>query len=475
MASDENQIKSCHLVSAGEVCSLAVAEELGIRGGDINHYKNGYDDIKTYSCLSETNKPYYLCEKNGQPSCLLQKNAGFGFTTDPNDKTKSTCITAECPTGFEEDPNNTEICIKPKHESNVVRSSRIDERWNDWFIISNYHLGNKYGKDDSGTKYKPCKSGSVPAFKTDPVDNMVNSSTDEVLSKCIDKEQYFEGKYEDSPEYCPLAWIMRAGATKEDYIAIYKDLINDIREKNGGSDIIDQLEKDAEEYVENNILAQIKDDRYDEYAGFYDSPEIEIACNKLSFNWKRLSKPYEICERIYNGKKEDIINSFMKKNKGMTKTQAEIRYMRTRQACHTVFSDPRGAITQIESDIKKEPLFFEDVEKNNIDFEIENKQDQMEIPLDSTKNDTSKFKDKAAFNIVFSIIVISLSLIIFYFRKNIKDILLKIIEISIKIIQKIVEKVINFVRGFLTINETEKTTLSERRIPKSMNNSQKLL
>lgn len=454
MSSDKDTIKSCNSVSAGEVCSLAVAENLGIRGDDTNHYKNGYDDVKTYSCLSDINKPYRLCEKNGKPSCLLQKNAGFGFTTDKNN---STCITSECPTGFVEDPNDSDICIKPVRDANVLRSSRIDDRWHDWFMISNYHLGNKYGQDESGTKYKPCKSGSVPSFKTDPVDNMVNYSIDEDISKCINKEQYFEGKYNDSQEYCPLAWIMRAGATKNDYIEIYDGLIDDIIQQNGESDITHELKNSVTTYVENNILNELKDEKYEEYAGFYDTPEIELACKKLEVDSKRLYKPYEICKRVHTDTKENVVNELISKN-GLTQTQAEIMYMRTRQACHSVFSDPNGAIMQLEGDEIK-PLFFEDVDKKNMDSEIEKKQKEIDKTKTTSENesDTTIIKNTTKYTIWMSIFVIILSLFLFRYRKQIGQLILIIKDIIIIIIKEI-GKLIVTIQNLFIVQERKVTT-----------------
>lgn len=457
MSSDEDKIKTCSTVSKGEVCSLAIAEELGIRGDDVRHYKNGYDDIKTYSCLSEINKPYNLCEINGKPICLLQKDAGFGFTADPSD---STCVTSECPPGFKEDPNDRDVCIKPFHEANAVRASRIDERWYDWFMISNYHLGNKYGKDELEKNYKPCKSGSVPLFKTDPVDNTINTTLDkEALSKCINKKNYFEGKYDDTPDYCPLAWIIRSGATTDDYTTMYNALIDNIILTNGESDNTHSLKENAGTHIKNDIIDKMKDEKYAEYAGSYDSEEVEFACKKLEVDLERLAVPYEICARNHNGKKEDIINELIAKN-GLNQTQAEKMYLRTRQACHTVFSDPNGAVAEI----KKPALYFEDVLKINIDYEIGKKKEPEPI-ITTNENDISIFKNTAIYSMLYAVIIIIVSLITFYQRKNIKKLVQYISRNISNFIKYIIEK-INWLLNQMSAKrvETEEVRQLSRRV-----------
>lgn len=362
----ESCIKSFQNVSEGEVCSLEVAKRFGIRGDNEQHYNDNFGNVKTYSCYDNgIDKPYHFCEANGLPSCLLQEGAGIGFAADPNDT--GTCMTSECPTGFTEDSNK---CIKPKAEKNILLSKRIDERWYDWFMIPNYYLGNKYSSvaventdvdadadaETDSIKYEPCPSGTVPHFKTDPVDGSINANEGEFLNKCIRKDDYFYGKYSDSPEYCPLSWIMRAGATKDDLVKIYGNLIDGIESKKGASVELDKLRKSIKSHVNREIFRKIQKVGFDEYAGIADSPEVEYACRKMSSDTTRLKYAYDICKNIKTRGEKHMVNEYV--NDGMTKDTATLRYFRACEACHTVFSDPKGAVAQLEN---KDPIIFEDV------------------------------------------------------------------------------------------------------------------
>jgi hypothetical protein len=88
------------------------------------------------------------------------------------------------------------------------------EKWFDWFTISNYHICNNYNKF-----YKPCKEFNYVPTK----DN---------IKKCIEGKNYNYGVYEDTFSYTPISIIFLLGCSKEELIEIYLyELIKTIKNK----------------------------------------------------------------------------------------------------------------------------------------------------------------------------------------------------------------------------------------------------
>lgn len=126
------------------------------------------------------------------------------------------------------------------------------EKWFDWFTISNYHIGNNYNKF-----YKPCEK-----FKYVP--------TKDNIKKCIERKDYNYGEYEDTFSYTPISIIFLLGCSEEILIEIYLyELIKTIKNKEFDDTykLINEFKKDGLEQsikkveFENskNILKDILD------------------------------------------------------------------------------------------------------------------------------------------------------------------------------------------------------------------------
>ena len=395
-------------VSAGEVCSLAVASDITVAIRDTNNPTNGYyladySDVKTYNDAHDriyNLNTYRLCETidstdtKAAPLCVLQSNAGIGFTKkqSPGSIIYDRCVTAECPEGFTVDPKNPNSCKKPRKPKTTLLNNIVEERWYDWFMVPDYHLGNKYTR--AGNKnFAPCKKGSIPSYETDPVDGLqksFNSSNKDDLEKCVEKAQYFGGKYFRSETHCPLTWVYRVGATNKDLKRMYDDLINDIDER--GNKNLDILKKEkVDGIIYEEIYKPVIKYGFDDYIGEPQTEEAKAACAKLdNANPERKNKAFTICNTIHQLGKVDYIKKLMRENKEDEAT-AKQKYKRAIQACHTLFCKDEGT----------QKLCFADVEKTNFDKYYTTKTEPEPYVIDLEKE-----KKKVASQFVYVLIFI---------------------------------------------------------------------
>jgi hypothetical protein len=393
--------------SAGEVCSLAVAEEINIRDYSGGYYIDGYSDVKTYNEAEDTRNNadiYKLCDEitnrtgsKAAPLCVLQSNAGFGFTRQkgPNSIIYNECVTAECPDGFKVDPKNPNSCIKPKKPKTTFLKNINEERWHDWFMVPDYHLGNKYERVGD-TNFAPCIKGSIPSYEKDPVDGLqriFNSSNKDDLKKCVDKTHYLGGKYLKSETHCPLAWVYRVGATNKDLKEMYNDLINDIDDS--GNEHLDTLKNEIDDKIYEQIYKPVISYGFADYIGKSQTEEAKVACAKLdTANPQRKSKAFTICNTIHQLGKEGYIQKLMREN-NEDELIATQKYRRAVQACHTLFCNYEG----------EQKLCFPEVEKAELNMFY-----NIKFMLDSYSIDPKKHKEKVMKwfgNIALSILLIS--------------------------------------------------------------------
>ena len=308
-------------VSAGEVCSISVAKQLGIFNPD-TYYTPTFRTLKTMNdhvdSIQNRNQ-FALCAANAAtktatPSCYLLPTAGVGFTTKQGfDK----CIAAECPPGFTEDPINPRLCKKPLRVKTVLLNTRNDERWYDWYSIPNYHLGNKYATS-SNIHYKPCGPYEVPNFAKDPADGETKdwSSVDKI-DECISKSIYFGGKYENTSDYCPMATIKRIGSAKEELENDYADLLNK------------EFLNDSEKQHIQRLYNEFKNT----YTAETRAPTQQMAdaCETVE-SPERLQQAYRVCEQLIKNEP-----SFMNKFKEESETELNMRKYVTKFNCHQLF------------------------------------------------------------------------------------------------------------------------------------------
>lgn len=318
-------------VSPGEFCSLQTAKKLGIEDSG-KYFQSEYNDLKTFNESKDTteNRKSEICSVTKKGDAAYQMCAiehGIGFVRQPARPEK--CITVSCPPGFESDRGE---CKKPLEDYTVSKRARCDERWYDWFIIPNYHLGNKYYEEKPGKCYKPCPSYNVPQYAKDPVDeSSAGFNATEKLDKCLPRTQYMNGKYMMGSDYCPISWVYRLAATpsvlKEqintnlDQLKEEKKNTNDKYEALRSSADTDALEiaKEAGSLIEN---INVPDET------------MRTACQSLTTT-DRVQFAYDVCERLaedetwYGQNLEDELKDSDQVQQAKTKM--------LKQACNALF------------------------------------------------------------------------------------------------------------------------------------------
>lgn len=322
-------------VSAGEYCTLEVAKELGV--ADSEKYfsaDSGFDDVMTYNEKKDDNenRTQQLCSYSSKAplaykSCALEH--GLGFARKMSEPSK--CMTFSCPPNFE----NTGIsCKKPLEDFTISKLSRCDERWYDWFMTPNYHLGNKYLNPKPGQCYKPCPDFHVPGYAIDPVDDTsAGINVKEQLDRCVARNDYMSGKYEVGSDYCPLAWIHRLTSFPSSVRTEYLQKLQDFKDKKRDgvmNDYYTKLRDNAN--IEADAIAKEANSLIENLTNPTDAQT--QACRTLNTP-ERLNKAYEVCSSLveddtwYGDKLEQEFDDNEVKRVAKTKM--------LKQACNALF------------------------------------------------------------------------------------------------------------------------------------------
>ena len=328
-------------VSSMEICTLNVAKNLQI-DDPTNYFKDGYENIKTYNVvfdqLSQTDRGESLCRKDPKkdqsyPNCALE----FGLGFSPKSTNPSKCVPYKCPPGFTLNSGKTG-CDKPKMiPSRKSQNEFCAEKWYDWFMIPNYHIGNKYVKLND-TCYKPCNPGFIPSFGVDPVDGYSPGlgSTDRP-DMCASKQTYFGGKYNTPQDYCPLAAIKRLSSTRKTLIKDYEYAIqNKYKEAN---EIIDEkfkknklnktIDKEVNEIINTSLNSKLDD--------IYPASQNDIVACRTLITDERIGEAYNTCKLL-----EENPNFYLTSMQadGVSSTAAELKVKLLKKACHALFCNP---------------------------------------------------------------------------------------------------------------------------------------
>lgn len=351
-------------ISAGEYCTLKRADELGI----INKQKfkespfesasrfdsTLYKDAKTFNASidGKDNRTKSLCKVtltgDAYPHCADKYGPGY-VKKGTSDKTQPyKCEVYDCPPGFE---RKGKYCSKEPvfEDAKVDKRSKCEERWYDWFLIPNYHLGNKFFQEKVGKCYAPCPVNHVPAFAEDPVDaSRADFFSDDQNDKCVPRQLYFMGKYAEGTDYCPLAWIMRiynmnqANARdllyrrRKKIMDLYKDRTTDIFRKVAQQDGA-EIGKEAA-FLTSEI---------GNYMDNVEKPEEAMlqACGGLN-TVERVGDAYRICKDLLENESLDISS-----DPSINAKQNAI----LRQACTAVFCDENNNALDV---IGADPICF---------------------------------------------------------------------------------------------------------------------
>ena len=337
-------------VSAGEVCSIDIAKRLGIFDADY-YFKPEYDSLKRFDgstadrarsqrvCTinERTNTAYPLCitSPNSQPGYVTKKERGI-----PTD----TCQTASCPPGFKDEGDS---CKKPTEPRIIALGERNDERWEDWFTIPNYDLGNTFVRHEN-KNYKPCKPGFVPNYAKDPVDGeKVDWTSKDQPDRCVDKDLYFAGKYGDTSDHCPTAMVKRYGFSRENLITSFKKAHKK-----------EDITREEEKYLEgiyNTILEGISKTETINL----ENEKLAYACNK-EVDETRLQETYDVCEQLSRNPE-----AFMQKFSDEPTSTVDMRTTFTKYACHNTFCPTQNTLNKAAA-IDKDPICFNDVSEQMV-------------------------------------------------------------------------------------------------------------
>jgi hypothetical protein len=169
---------------------------------------------------------------------------------------------------------------------------------------------------------KPCPADKLPGYTEDPVDGSsagVLANTE--INQCYNKNEYMGGKYSDTGNFCPIAWVYRLGQTKENIMTDLTDPIMELETKNGENIYLEKAKdiakKEADEiYVESKKLLENVD---------MPTGPMLSACTKLHTP-ERVHKAYNICKKIHDD--PSYVESILQ-----DKTQQQVLI----QACNSLF------------------------------------------------------------------------------------------------------------------------------------------
>jgi hypothetical protein len=193
-----------------------------IRNSSNNNYIYKYDvDNKQNVCVKTDNDDeYYVnCVIQTQNPLFTYKNGFCMLNPD-----------LQLPNELKKLKNKDEILVKINNsiledeEGNfkyqkVENKKYCEDKWYDWIIIPNYHLGNRilkdygdYSKEDVKICYANCGIGELPYVNNNGV------------KLCVSKEFAFDGKYENKLDYSPISLINMIGNNKRYLNFLYKNL-----------------------------------------------------------------------------------------------------------------------------------------------------------------------------------------------------------------------------------------------------------
>lgn len=362
---------STQKVSAGEVCSIATAKRYGFFDKK-NYYTPGYSDVKTFNATLDQEQgrdSNAVCKQSSDgtksfPLCTVVY--GIPYTQDPLDPKKCTVNMKDfCPESLRKGNTCTRsnIMMPPP----VPMSSHCDERVTDWYMIPNYHLGNKYNFINDGNRtqcMKPCPLDKMPGYTEDPVDgSSAGMMANTEVNKCYNKYEYMNGKYADTGNFCPISWVYRLGQKKEQ---IVDDILKNIKDKKSSS-VYKKMSIEIANQEANSIYQDSK--KMLENVE-YPTNAMMVACSKFHTPSK-VKKAYNICKQIHhNPKIAKTLLSSPAQQKVLTKS------------CHVLFCNKADDLVSTISSTTR-PLCFKGMEdingkeilKNDMDIDSANNMD----------------------------------------------------------------------------------------------------
>lgn len=369
------KIDETNTVVPAEVCTIDQLYNLGLYDSRdyIKKTDKNFKDLKTFNVEKDNreNRTKALCKKNlkgdrANLNCLFEH--GAGYIRKPGDP--DTCMVYDCPPGFERSGTD---CKKILLDAKVDKRARCDERWSDWFMIPNYHLGNKYqSQEKGGLCYAPCPTYHVPNYAIDPVDgSKLDFTSEDKINKCIARNIYFGGKYSEGSEQCPLAWIHKLTATPESLDKIHKDKLLASTSNVSHNNLFNVINNNSK-----NLMTNMLNDNPINYEDVsVSTPEMQYACATLNTP-ERLQYAYAQCKALRDN--EESYKENLAKNDSSGGLDQKI--IMIKQSCNSLFCPESpdadsSVFTMVHKDIEKDKICFSQI--GNVDpSKIEKKIDK---------------------------------------------------------------------------------------------------
>jgi len=388
---------------------VETAKVIGIFDKNAYYAGRQYANVKTFNPIidSETARSEELCRQSitgaqATPVCAVVPTAGVGTTAKAGAPGK--CITHGCPTGFEESRDG--VCKKPLEDALVSKKSRCDERWTDWFMIPNYHLGNKFYSVGPGKCYAPCAPGQVPAYARDPVDEAALdfSSTDDV-GMCVDRDEYFNGKYTEGSEFCPLAWVHRLGVTARQVEGTLQTAYDAAMTESGGTKNTHMVDAERERREAAIAIVNAAGEAMEPVEAPGETQT--AACRKLATT-ERLQDAYDICEAIQTN--EELFMKKLEDENGDSSLKQEQKTMVLKTACNALFCNEKWDPYTAEI-ISREPICIKNIK--GVDLSAKDKAGDVAGPLPNARKQQDFFRTSVGRAV--QIIMICIFGTLFYF------------------------------------------------------------
>jgi hypothetical protein len=399
-------------ITPGEVCTNDIASNKYNITTDVN-LRNflSTDTLQSFNALIDEPKGAMmttaLCQESPTeadvvyPLCSIEMGLGFKrMISDPGK-----CITAACPDGF---VANGTTCDKTPllKDHRRDKNGYCEERWYDWFTIPNYHLGNSYSNISPNSNVlcmNPCSPGLVPEYHLDPVDYESWGDGKNKLESCVNKDEYFYGKYADSDDFCPLAMIHKITQSPDvarSNLTVRYNSISSLTNK-PMDPVFSALQNDAR--ITQDSLAISALAQQSNLPAFVQMPDdrTQRACNGLNTS-DRVGYAYTVCSNL---KFNLAHSSFSGSNLILLK-----------QACNGVFANDGCTaldIIQQNQGSMANPIQFTDVDIANTPI----KENRSNNPYDPSYNlapaDVPQFKTILPNGVKFAIVLILAPFVIF--------------------------------------------------------------
>ena len=332
---ENNNVKKSEKGESGEKCTYDYINKNNLDEKYLTNIKKKSNDfIKNDLKKSICNYK----DKKAVLNCSI-KSPFYNYKGDYTNNNNK-CELYNCPEKFEKKGNKCKLNIENLDNDLIWKKDLknvCEEKWFDWFLIPNYHLGNgikkfnkpypnkeKEHKDNMIECYDSCDNGFVP-YVTDKKDE-----SNDYNNICVKKNIKDYGLYGDTPDYCPINAIHLLGQVDytnmntdenilKDYYLKVREESKNIDIKNEQSDIDEILKNSNKEIKEkaNKYIKYLYDNKHKNYLNdrYYSKLEIQ-KCNELLTD-DNINTAYLKCIKIKENKnyiKNKILPYYYKKD-----------------------------------------------------------------------------------------------------------------------------------------------------------------